>query len=748
MKKRWCIKILIILIISVISLSLFSLNINALSIKCNEWDPDDCWYVPSEPHPTQKPDGGTCSCRIFSCGQVSARAVCGVATNDCWPDYEPVCTKPYAEQCYVCHEGSGRGPTAAAVGIGDCEPYGYGCLSSACTCKYDGGGGGAKCGNGRIDEGEQCDGNNKLGGKTCQSFDYTGGTLKCYPKCHAKECTFDISSCKGDGTPPPSPPSSNPPPDTTEPGCDCTSWVQVGGCHERCSGFLQVRYERTCTPAGCDATAKCREHPSCCICTEWQTVGGCGEQGCPSNKVKQTRHCPVDCDIETRCKKMDYCSDCTLTSAKWTLDGDEISEVDENTIVTLEVEGSSLCDGSLTTFDIKEKDTLGYDEYSPDPDPVVFSNGKATVTWKADWMKDEFNFLTMDNDPEFYFIARIDSKEVTSGELKVNPVLGECGDAECDTGETPVNCPEDCGCKANEKACVINDEIVCVPYEFECDAPLTCEDDFCLPGLICVIDNGNVKCSAVEEADGYCPSDPLIQPYDPDCCNMQNAYWSTYCTGAGKTVILSVVGDEVCDGKELDIKIYEDDEAGIYLPSPNPATFDGDLATTYWETVYLDDGMGQGNPEFYYTATINELNINSNLMEVVNCNVEQDADCDGINDDNDLCWNTPECSDVNDEGCTKGQASCLIYWDCSFAEWSECDEVVENRLYRDVTLCTYTGDLNSPCNDIELLPKTKECAPEEAFPFFTAFNLVVAVIIISLYYFFFFIKKEPKKKKK
>ncbi|MFH1591826.1 MAG: hypothetical protein ABIB47_00460, partial [Candidatus Woesearchaeota archaeon] len=48
-----------------------------------------------------------------------------------------------------------------------------------------------ECGNGRIDAGESCDGNN-LGGKTCQTVDskFTGGDLKCNV-----ECKFDTREC-------------------------------------------------------------------------------------------------------------------------------------------------------------------------------------------------------------------------------------------------------------------------------------------------------------------------------------------------------------------------------------------------------------------------------------------------------------------------------------------------------------------------------------------------------------------------
>ena len=51
------------------------------------------------------------------------------------------------------------------------------------------------CGNGKINPGEQCDGNN-LDAKTCTSLKFDGGTLKCDPKCN-----FDTSGCHkcGDG---------------------------------------------------------------------------------------------------------------------------------------------------------------------------------------------------------------------------------------------------------------------------------------------------------------------------------------------------------------------------------------------------------------------------------------------------------------------------------------------------------------------------------------------------------------------
>jgi hypothetical protein len=58
------------------------------------------------------------------------------------------------------------------------------------------------CGNNIKETGEQCDGSD-LGGATCQSLGYSGGTLSCRP-----DCTFNTSGCytAPPGGAPPSPP--------------------------------------------------------------------------------------------------------------------------------------------------------------------------------------------------------------------------------------------------------------------------------------------------------------------------------------------------------------------------------------------------------------------------------------------------------------------------------------------------------------------------------------------------------------
>lgn len=57
------------------------------------------------------------------------------------------------------------------------------------------------CGNDILEDGEQCD-TSKLGGQTCVTRGYIGGTLACYPPGPANECSFNTSACTSPAPPP------------------------------------------------------------------------------------------------------------------------------------------------------------------------------------------------------------------------------------------------------------------------------------------------------------------------------------------------------------------------------------------------------------------------------------------------------------------------------------------------------------------------------------------------------------------
>lgn len=102
-------------------------------------------------------------------------------------------------------EGCGNGRLEGAeqcdgrdLGHETCATRGFdrGTLGCTGTCTFDESfcaSGGAVCGNGRVEQGETCDGQD-LDGKTCQTEGFTGGALGCRPDCLG----FQTASCQSD----------------------------------------------------------------------------------------------------------------------------------------------------------------------------------------------------------------------------------------------------------------------------------------------------------------------------------------------------------------------------------------------------------------------------------------------------------------------------------------------------------------------------------------------------------------------
>jgi hypothetical protein len=104
----------------------------------------------------------------------------------------PVCGDNIAQAPEVCDGTDLNGETCVSQGFS-----GGGTLACNGTCNgFDTSGciaGGPVCGNGIIETGEQCDGGN-LGGASCTSLGFTGGTLAC-----SGSCTYDTSGCTTGG---------------------------------------------------------------------------------------------------------------------------------------------------------------------------------------------------------------------------------------------------------------------------------------------------------------------------------------------------------------------------------------------------------------------------------------------------------------------------------------------------------------------------------------------------------------------
>ncbi len=130
--------------------------------------------------------GHSCATLQLGSGTLRCTQSCTFDTSGC--QEQPVCGNGVVEGTEQCDGNALGGRTCANIGQGftggtlTCNPN--------CTLNTTGCTKAASCGNGIIEAGEQCDGNN-FGGATCQTFGYAGGALRCDPA----SCQLDTSGC-------------------------------------------------------------------------------------------------------------------------------------------------------------------------------------------------------------------------------------------------------------------------------------------------------------------------------------------------------------------------------------------------------------------------------------------------------------------------------------------------------------------------------------------------------------------------
>lgn len=154
--------------------------------------------------------------------------------------------------------------TAGGCGTGECKRT----VPESCLC-----------GNGIVDAGEECDGVN-LNGKSCQVLGFGGGTLSCYPKGTAGQCSFDTTGCTSCG------------PGTVKPGSRQCSLTVCNQATEKVCNTAGTAYDVTKTVTdgsclfGCGATASCTPAVQCSSlgCGQTDSCGNyCGDcQAAPS----------------------------------------------------------------------------------------------------------------------------------------------------------------------------------------------------------------------------------------------------------------------------------------------------------------------------------------------------------------------------------------------------------------------------------------------------------------------------------
>ena len=321
-----------------------------------------------------------------------------------------------------------------------------------------------------------------------------------------------------------------------------------------------------------------------------------------------------------------------------------------------------------------------------------------------------------------------------SGYICKTLTAGVCGNNNLNLGETCSTCSQDipsgiCNLCDNDGICEIGEGCLC--------GDCLQEQGQCILGDIC---NTNAVCE-VDPNDGFCTSDTTAKNDDPECCSIVNALWGSNITTTNSVVALIVEGNNECTGIAPTLEVFEEDPVSddLVIPGPQTTAFSSTIKT-FWTVPDLRDGLFGGEAELYFTATQGLSSKQSELLTVIECDVD-DTDCDGVKDVIDQCPDTPleKVKLVDNVGCAPGEASCLADWDCSNAEWTQCNE--RGFRARDVTKCVYNGG-DSLCESDYTPISRRRCITEAAFPVFTFSNLLITLSILSLFYLFSYRKRK------
>ena len=292
--------------------------------------------------------------------------------------------------------------------------------------------------------------------------------------------------------------------------------------------------------------------------------------------------------------------------------------------------------------------------------------------------------------------------------------------------------------------------------------------------------NLNEQCDT-GSARGSCPATCSLSCTTNDCggvppvgeCVMTSATWTNFNTTSGSIVSLIVDGVN-CSGKTVSLKVFEYDAVGTDVPAqthPVNVIFSGNRATGGWITEWMDDGLGQGDPEYYFTATVSGATgspissgtASNQLLTVSQANAL-------------ACASVATCGDYADltsctlDECTVAASSVPSTIDCSatgtdcYCSWdsgtSGCNPVVDGP----AGLCTITQGGADTCDDDGFLTfswtavwtfatgknatddvnglqakcvdgsKTIECPAQIALPFVSTYSIISVLVVIALVY--------------
>lgn len=203
--------------------------------------------------------GQDCQKLGFAGGNLSCKS-CQLDTSGCSND--PNCGNNRLDPGETCDGTPPAEITCEKLGFTSGTVSCKGCQLDTSTCQNTNTG--PTCGNGKIDTGEECDGD-QLADQTCKTKGFAGGALTC------KSCSFDTSGCQQGGS---------------------KKFGEICSFDSDCESLICTRFDATKDPKGycgaqCDPNTPCPASPSGASCVfsigafklcGWQCIPG----QCPS----------------------------------------------------------------------------------------------------------------------------------------------------------------------------------------------------------------------------------------------------------------------------------------------------------------------------------------------------------------------------------------------------------------------------------------------------------------------------------
>ena len=460
------------------------------------------------------------------------------------------------------------------------------------------------------------------------------------------------------------------------------------------------------------------------------TVAGCknafcgdgyvrtGMEACDDGNTINTDSCTNSCTIPPTAPQ------CVFSGATWST-----TSATEGQTVSLIVTGAN-CSGRGVTFSISPSSGLTTSSVSG-----TFGTTSATSSWISDYVTGGSN--------SYSFVARLtDNASVSrTSNSSLTVIASPPGGPVC--GDGVIESPEQCeGSNLNGQTCQT------LGYG-----------------------SGTLSCSSCSFVTSGCTSPPPACVLTPS-----SATWSTSQATEGNIVSLSVQGTN-CDGKTVSFVVREYDTVSTDDPvttNPVNVVFSGNGATGAWTAEWQDDGLGGGNPEYFFTATVATVgSISSSKTDALLLHVNQSdvAQCSSVSmcgDYTDLTSCTlDECSIADGSvpssvNCDASGISCSCVWN-SGTSLCEASVGASSSTGSSVGTCRITQSSSDNCNDGFLTfswtalwtfapgktaaddtnglqakcidgSKTTECPAQIALPFVSTYSIIGALILIALVY--------------